>query len=86
MKEYYVYNTVDDCTGHWGKLIDCLKTKTTRYKDDVPVDPNAGKHPLWQLRTGLEAKEFWRKEFAQHEEANSSSEAGEQDAQRPAMF
>ena len=88
MKIYYVYGTVDDCTGHWTKLIDCLKKKTTRYKDDVPVDPMAGKHPLWQLRTGLEAKEFWRKEFSHGEDIDGSSGTGaaEKDAGRPAMF
>jgi len=63
MQQYYVYGTVDDCTGHWGKLMDCLKKKTVRYKVDVPADPNAGKHPLWELRTPAEAAEFWKAEF-----------------------
>ena len=69
MQQYYVYGTVDDCTGHWGKLMDCLKKKTTRYKDDVPEDPTAGKHPLWELRTPSEASEFWTAEFDRNETA-----------------
>lgn len=76
MKEYYTYGTVDDCNGHWGKLMDCLKRKTTRYKDDAPIDPGSGKHPLWQLRTGIEAKEFWRKEFSSHHSSNNNSSDG----------
>jgi hypothetical protein len=63
MKEYYRYGNVDDCTGHWGKLMDCLKLKTTRYKDSVPEDPADGKHALWQLRTPQQASEFWGAEF-----------------------
>lgn len=63
MKQYYVYGTVDDCTGHWGKFMDCLKKKTVRYKDDVPADGSEGKHPIWQLRTQEEATEFWTAEF-----------------------
>ena len=77
MKEYYVYGTVDDCTGHWTKLMDCLKRKTTRYKDSAALDPDAKtKHPLWTLRTGLEAKEFWRNEF-QGEGGQAGSGTGE---------
>jgi hypothetical protein len=63
MKEYYRYGTVDDCSGHWGTLMNCLKTKTTRYKNSVPEDPNAGRHPLWELRTPQQAAEFWGREF-----------------------
>ncbi len=62
MKEYYTYGTVDDCTGHWGKLMACLRQRT-RFKDDPALDTGVAKHPLWKLRTGLEAKEFWRAEF-----------------------
>ena len=32
MREYYVYGTVDDCTGHWSKFYACLKRKT-RFKE-----------------------------------------------------
>lgn len=63
MQEYYVHGNVDDCTGHWSNLVNCLKKKTTRYKDDVPVDPNAGKHLIWQIRTPAEAQHFWSQEF-----------------------
>jgi hypothetical protein len=73
MKEYYTYGTVDDCTGHWGKLMDCLKRKTEKYKEEAALDPNASKHPLWQLRTGIEAKEFWRREFSQDIKDEASS-------------
>lgn len=75
MKEYYTYGTVDDCTGHWGKLTDCLKRKTEKYKEEAAIDPNASKHPLWQLRTGIEAKEFWRHEFSQGSKDTDSSKA-----------
>ena len=73
MKEYYTYGTVDDCTGHWSKLTDCLKRKTEKYKEEAAIDPNAAKHPLWQLRTGLEAKEFWRHEFSHEDSKDSTS-------------
>jgi hypothetical protein len=73
MKEYYTYGTVDDCTGHWGKLTDCLKRKTEKYKEEAAIDPNAAKHPLWQLRTGLEAKEFWRQEFNSNNNSSTST-------------
>jgi hypothetical protein len=73
MKEYYTYGTVDDCTGHWGTLMDCLKRKTEKYKDEAAIDPNAAKHPLWQLRTGIEAKEFWRHEFSKETTASGSN-------------
>jgi len=73
MKEYYTYGNVDDCTGHWGKLVDCLKRKTEKYKEEAAIDPNASKHPLWQLRTGIEAKEFWRHEFSQDGKDRSSN-------------
>ena len=29
----------------------------------VAQDPNAGKHPLWTLRTPAEAREHWDREF-----------------------
>lgn len=28
MKEVYRYGNVDDCTGHWGELYQCLKLRT----------------------------------------------------------
>ena len=65
MKQYYVYGNVDDCTGHWSKLMDCLKKKTTMFKDTVPADPMAGKHPLWELRTREEAEMFWKEQFSE---------------------
>ena len=85
MREYYTYGTVDDCTGHWGKLTDCLKRKTIRYKEDAPLDPNAAKHPLWQLRTGVEAKAFWRKEFSEHAAGGGGDTEGDDEREKPTM-
>ena len=46
MKQYYTFGTVDDCTGHWRKLYDCLK-KRTKFKDQASAaGASAGR--LWQ--------------------------------------
>eukprot|EP00889_Picochlorum_renovo_P000136 jgi/Picre1/27166/NNA_000135.t1 len=33
LKRYYVYGDVDDCLGHWSKLMACLRQKT-RFRDE----------------------------------------------------
>jgi hypothetical protein len=64
LRQYYVYGTVDDCTGHWGALWDCLKQRT-RFKDEGGDGGGdvAPAHPLWRLRTPEEAREAWQREF-----------------------
>lgn len=36
MKQYYMFGTVDDCTGHWRDLYNCLK-KRTKFKDEASL-------------------------------------------------
>ena len=60
-----------------------LGQKTTMFKDDTPPDADTGKHPLWQLRTGLEAKEFWRAEFSAKEGGQAGGQG--QPEGRPTM-
>lgn len=71
MKEYYVYGEVDDCSGHWKKLFACLKSKTSRFKDDSADENdhgNVAQQPLWKLRNKEEARQFWSQEFASDEQ------------------
>lgn len=60
LKRYYVHGDIDDCMGHWGTLMSCLKQKT-RFQDD---GIRALEMPcLWALRTPEEASTFWEGEF-----------------------
>ncbi len=34
LQQYYIHGRVDDCSGRWTALIDCLK-KRTKYKEAV---------------------------------------------------
>lgn len=72
MKEYYTYGMVDDCSGHWKNLIDCLKSKTTRYGGTSQNRSNEENlHPLWTIRSEKEAREFWKKEFLLDDESDA---------------
>lgn len=42
LREYYINGKVDDCSSKWTDLIDCLKRKTTKYKDEVGAGGGAG--------------------------------------------
>lgn len=35
LQQYYIYGKVDDCASKWTDLLDCLKRKTTKYKEEV---------------------------------------------------
>ncbi len=35
LREYYINGKVDDCSSKWTAFMDCLKRKTTKYKDEV---------------------------------------------------
>lgn len=76
MNQYYIYGTVDDCTGHWRELYNCLK-KRTKFKEQVPEDPMKNKHPLWELRTKEEAEAFWKEEFGHLSGDNGQQAAAE---------
>ena len=49
MKELYRYGSVDDCTGHWSTLYQCLKLRT---KFAHQVEPKC----VMRLRTPLGAR------------------------------
>ena len=35
LAQYYIYGRVDNCHARWGELMDCLKKKTSVYKEEV---------------------------------------------------
>lgn len=66
LKRYYVHGDIDDCTGHWGKLMACLKQKT-RFQDE---GVRSLETPcLWETRTPEQAAEFWKDEFVHGDES-----------------
>lgn len=54
---------MDDCIGHWSKLIDCLKQKT-KFRDDDDEKQTKKHQGMWENRTPSEAAVFWEKEFS----------------------
>lgn len=63
LQQYYIYGKVDDCASKWTDLLDCLKRKTTKYKEEVLQAEAEKRHPLWDIRTHAEAEAFWGREF-----------------------
>jgi hypothetical protein len=61
LKRYYVHGDVDDCVGHWGTLMACLKQKTRfRMDEDAALPPQPC---MWTIRSPEEARTFWAEEF-----------------------
>lgn len=65
LKRYYVHGDIDDCIGHWGRLMACMKQKT-RFQDDDDV-ASLETPCLWEIRTSEQAAEFWKDEFVHNE-------------------
>ncbi|KAL4457681.1 hypothetical protein ABPG75_012546 [Micractinium tetrahymenae] len=63
LQQYYIHGKVDDCSSKWTDLIDCLKRKTTKYKEEVLQAEAEKRHPVWDIRTHAEAEAFWSREF-----------------------
>lgn len=64
LKRYYIYGDVDDCLGHWSKLMACLRQKT-RFRDEEDAVRHDGEC-LWEVRSPEEAAAFWKDQFKKH--------------------
>ena len=79
LKQFYRFGNVDDCTGAWSSLWDCLSKRTVRFapseEEEEGERSRMKQHPLWKLRTKEEAKAAWDAEFGHLEGGSGGGEA-----------
>ncbi|KAJ9540482.1 hypothetical protein OSB04_026988 [Centaurea solstitialis] len=72
LQQYYRLGSLDNCTGKWGALVDCLKLKTKRsheIQDETNKmevqeilesrEKETSRSHIWSLRTPEEAASHW---------------------------
>ncbi|KAF9594673.1 hypothetical protein IFM89_034356 [Coptis chinensis] len=63
MQQYYRVGVLDDCSGKWNALFDCLGLKTKPPSQEILKSRQKMKKHIWSLRTKEEASANWRKWF-----------------------
>lgn len=70
MQQYYRLGVLDNCSGKWSALVDCLALKTKRASDvqEILETREKAKHHIWTIRTPEEASSHWKELFAHLDE------------------
>ncbi|KAI3775662.1 hypothetical protein L1987_45411 [Smallanthus sonchifolius] len=65
MQQYYRLGSLDNCSGKWNALVDCLKLKTKRSKEveEILETREKEKTHIWSFRTPEEAATNWNDMF-----------------------
>ncbi|MFS7956547.1 hypothetical protein Hanom_Chr07g00655931 [Helianthus anomalus] len=65
MQQYYRLGSLDNCSGKWGALVDCLKlkTKSSQEVSEILETREKEKTHIWSFRTPEEAASHWNKLF-----------------------
>ncbi|KAL8469244.1 hypothetical protein ACS0TY_032171 [Phlomoides rotata] len=65
MQQYYRLGSLDNCTGKWGALYDCLALKTKRVSEveEILEAREKSQHHIWSFRTPNESKAYWKRLF-----------------------
>ncbi|KAL6566908.1 hypothetical protein OROMI_015312 [Orobanche minor] len=65
LKQYYQIGALDNCSGKWSALYDCLTLKTKRaseVEEILETRENSVPH-IWSFRSPKEARSHWQKHF-----------------------
>ncbi|KAI3705491.1 hypothetical protein L1987_75730 [Smallanthus sonchifolius] len=65
MQQYYRLGSLDNCSGKWNALVDCLKLKTKRSQEveEILETREKEKTHIWSFRTPEEAATNWNDIF-----------------------
>ncbi|GER47026.1 chaperone DnaJ-domain superfamily protein [Striga asiatica] len=65
MQQYYRLGSLDNCSGKWGALYDCLNLKTKRASEVEEILKTREKSVphIWSFRSPKEARYHWQKLF-----------------------
>ncbi|KAL8193641.1 hypothetical protein R6Q57_026776 [Mikania cordata] len=71
MQQYYRLGSLDDCSGKWNALVDCLKLKTKRAHDleEIFEAREKEKTHIWSFRTPEAAASNWNDMFGHLDDA-----------------
>ncbi|KAL5716751.1 hypothetical protein ACHQM5_009875 [Ranunculus cassubicifolius] len=68
MQQYYRNGLLDNCSGKWHALVDCLNLKTKPSSQvQILEDRERRKYHIWSFRTREEATDYWRQLYG-HED------------------
>ncbi|XP_028098525.1 uncharacterized protein LOC114298167 [Camellia sinensis] len=70
MQQYYGLGGLDNCSGKWNALVDCLtlKTKRTSVVEEILETREKAKPHIWSFRTPEEAASHWKELFGNLDE------------------
>ncbi|XP_048432433.1 uncharacterized protein C227.17c [Pyrus x bretschneideri] len=70
MQQYYRLGSLDNCSGKWTSLVDCLVLKTKRSSEvqEILETREKGKSHIWTFRTREEASVNWKEQFGDLDE------------------
>ncbi|KAL7615161.1 uncharacterized protein LOC111901430 [Lactuca sativa] len=65
LQQYYRLGSLDNCSGKWNAMIDCLKLKTKRSHEvqEILETREKEKTHIWSFRTPEEAASHWNDLF-----------------------
>ncbi|KAK6235116.1 Protein of unknown function DUF3128 - like 1 [Theobroma cacao] len=65
MQQYYRLGVLDNCSGKWNALWDCLslKTKPPSQLQEILETRERAKSHIWTFRTPEEAQSHWKQQF-----------------------
>ncbi|XP_030453503.1 uncharacterized protein C227.17c [Syzygium oleosum] len=70
MQQYYRAGVLDNCSGKWSALVDCLTLKTKRASEvqEILETREKAKQHIWTFRTPEEASSHWEELFGHLDE------------------
>ncbi|KAK4440654.1 hypothetical protein Salat_0400300 [Sesamum alatum] len=65
MQQYYRLGALDNCSGKWSALYDCLALKTKRASEveEILETREKSEHHIWSFRSPMEARAHWQRLF-----------------------
>ncbi|KAL6511914.1 hypothetical protein OROGR_021511 [Orobanche gracilis] len=65
LQQYYRLGALDNCSGKWSALYDCLilKTKRASEVEEILETRESSVPHIWSFRSPKEAKSHWQKHF-----------------------
>ncbi|XP_021278899.1 uncharacterized protein C227.17c [Herrania umbratica] len=65
MQQYYRLGVLDNCSGKWNALWDCLslKTKPSSQLQEILETRERAESHIWTFRTPEEARSHWKQQF-----------------------
>ncbi|XP_058752488.1 uncharacterized protein LOC131625662 [Vicia villosa] len=65
MQQYYRLGVLDNCSGKWKAMVDCLmlKTKPTSQLQEILEAQEKSNPHIWNFRTRYEASKYWQERY-----------------------